>query len=98
VQSPDEILADTLVRSVEASKYFANEVALHMMMLLQEEGFVIVPIKPCGGMVKAGQDEAISACNYGPPSDPVSIYNAMLNENPYRLGSDEYWAELKTRL
>lgn len=79
MDNPDKIITEVLIETFQRPERFCEEVALHVILLLQAEGYVIAPISPTKDMVADGGAFA------------AQIYGKMIDANPYRLGSDADW-------
>lgn len=79
--APDPVLVikEILDETFNKPSSFSEEVALHIILMLQSEGYVIAPIAPTEDMIIEGGNDA------------VRTYERMIDASPYRLGSDADW-------
>lgn len=86
----DEIIADVLGEDIGSAlklpRAFLEEVARDILLSLQSDGLVVVPLKATDEMIRASDD-----C---PTLGMKEAWQAMVRASPHRLGSDEYWDNL----
>lgn len=80
IHDPTKIIQETLSETFrEYPRSFCEEVALHVILVLQADGYVIAPIAPTEDMIIEGGNDA------------AQTYEKMIDANPHRLGSDADW-------
>jgi hypothetical protein len=79
VPDPVLVIKEVLDETFHKPSSFSEEVALHIVTMLQAEGYVIAPIAPTEDMIAEGSRYA------------ARMYEIMIDANPYRLGSDSDW-------